>query len=127
MFQTASVVGAVRRTIESTYTDLMTVSVMADIKDDVFDDKCEQIIVENEPCRISYKTDSTASRASSGDGAANIEQTVELFCRPELDIPAGCKISVVRSGVSCNYCRSGEPSRYDTHQEVSLALFKRWA
>ena len=127
MLQTDSLVSAVRKTIESAYTDTMTVFVMTGGADGLFDDKSEQISIENEPCRISYKTDLTVSRAAAGDGMADNEQTVTLFCRPELAVPAGCRVSVMRNGVQTDYCRSGEPARYDTHQEIPLALFKRWA
>ena len=78
MLQTDSLVSAVRKTIESAYTDTMTVFVMAGGADGLFDDKSEQISIENEPCRVSYKTDLTVSRAAAGDGAADNEQSCSV-------------------------------------------------
>ena len=79
---------------------------------------------ENVPCRISF---GSAAAAAADEAAPEVQQSITLFLAPDIDVPAGCKISVTREGNTVDYCRSGVPSVYKTHQEVKLELFERYA
>ncbi|BCI60635.1 hypothetical protein C12CBH8_12740 [Solibaculum mannosilyticum] len=85
---------------------------------------CETLVYTAIPCRLSFG--STSSTDNSGE-AAKIQQTVKLFIAPEINILAGSKIVVTGREQSTAYCCSGKPARYDTHQEITLDLFERWA
>ncbi len=79
---------------------------------------------KNVPCRISF---GSAAAAAADEAAPEIQQTITLFLAPDIDVPAGCKISVTREGDTVDYCRSGVPSVYKTHQEIKLELFEDYA
>ena len=84
----------------------------------------ETALHENVLCRISF---GSAAAAAADEVAPEVQQTITLFLAPEVDVPAGCKISVTREGNTVDYCRSGVPSVYKTHQEIKLELFERYA
>lgn len=84
----------------------------------------ETALHENVLCRISF---GSAAAEAADEAAPEVQQTITLFLAPEVDVPAGCKISVCREGQVTDYCRSGEPSVYKTHQEIKLELFERYA
>lgn len=79
------------------------------------------VIIQDEPCRISYKT-LVAPTDNGTDTAAERVQDVTLFIRPDLSIPAGSKIAVTRNGITVHYSNSGQPKIYDSHQEISLMI-----
>lgn len=80
-------------------------------------------VFTGQPCRLSFGT--VAAAEQTGTGAA-LQQTVKLFVAPEVEIKPGSKITVTQSGVTKDYCRSGEPAVYATHQEIALELWKGW-
>lgn len=84
----------------------------------------EVAVIENQPCRLSFKT--TPSTSDNG-AVAETAQTVKLFLAPELQVKEGSKITVTQNGVTTDYKRSGAPATYPTHQEIQLELFKGWA
>ena len=87
----------------------------------------EVIVLENQPCRLSFGTSSPTSR----DNVAEVEQQTKLFISPEVTIKPGSKLIVTRhlkSGdVVMEYSNSGVPAIYQSHQEVNLKLFDRWS
>lgn len=85
---------------------------------------CEVQILEDVPCRLSF---SSAPGISETHEAAGVQQTIKLFLTNGVEIPAGSKIRVTQNGRTADYARSGEPACYCAHQEIELALFKRWA
>lgn len=85
----------------------------------------DTVICKNEPCRISYSY--ASSPAVPESGTAGISRTAKLFIRKDLDIPAGCRISITRGGKTESYGRSGSPAVYSDHQEIELALLKEKA
>lgn len=112
---------AARRAMERMYIDTCTISVNAktvDAKTHVTRQKWTTL-AEDEPCRISF-----ASFPANGksDTADVMTQSVKLFLRPELDVPAGSRIDVKRSGRVVHYKRSGPVALYPTHQEIEVAL-----
>lgn len=80
-------------------------------------------VLKDQPCRLSF---SSSPSAENGD-TARINQTVKLFCSPEIEVKEGSKIVVTQSGVTTAYKRSGTPAVYDTHQEILLELFEEYA
>ena len=55
------------------------------------------------------------------------KQTIKLYIYPDINIKNGSKIIVTQNGKKQEYKNSGEPARYETHQEIMLELFKGWA
>ena len=84
----------------------------------------ETTVIENQPCRISFKTVTSAK-----EGAMNqsITQVIKLFLAPEIMVKTGSKITVTQNGITTEYKSSGKPAMYATHQEIILELFDRWS
>ena len=117
---------AARQAIESTYDGVATIIEHHKIKDEqskltYFKDK---VILENQPCKLSFKNLSTAKQ---GESAATITQTIELFISPDITIKPNSKIIVTQAGVTTDYTYSGVPAVYDTHQQIILELFTEWS
>lgn len=81
----------------------------------------ETPVLENEPCRISYKSEQSTSNK---DGVAIAYQSITLFIRPDLIIKPGSVIEVTQHGRTYKYKGSGIPAVYCNHQEVPLELYK---
>ena len=78
-------------------------------------------VLENQPCRVSFESLNTVGQTSTG---AISKQSVKLFISPDIKISPGSKI-VIGSNA---YKASGVPAVYtDTHQEIMLDMFDRWA
>lgn len=84
----------------------------------------ETAIIEDEPCRLSFKNSSPVS--ISTDVAEN-KQIIKLFLSPNVVVPMGSKITVTQNGVTNTYRRSGEPCIFSYHQEILLENFEKWA
>jgi hypothetical protein len=80
-------------------------------------------VLIDQPCRLSF---SSSPSTSDGD-AAEIKQTVKLFFAPEITVKEGSKITVTQNGITTAYKQSGTSAVYDTHKEILLELFERWA
>ena len=74
---------------------------------------------KDEPCRLSYSSDTTTNANS---GVATVAQIVTLFIRPNIVIPAGCVIEVTQHDRTSKFKLSGKPSVYTNHQEVVVTL-----
>ena len=76
-----------------------------------------------------YHYDGTATDAAAAQtvSAAQVSQTVKLFIAPDIQIKAGSKITVTQAGVTAMYTHSGKATVYDTHQEILLDLFEKFA
>ena len=94
------------------------------MEDIYFTEKCDVIemqSVRNERTKVSYGSLNTVGQ--TGTGATN-RQTVKLFISPNVMIKPGSKVVVGRNA----YKASGVPAVYtDTHQEIMLDMFDRWA
>lgn len=114
-----------RKAIERLYTDSCNVIEYQEIEDPDthITDMQEVVVYENVPCKLSHKT-----IQSSGEGvASSLILSSKLILSPDLKIKAGSKIDVTREGVTTCYKNSGEPARYNNHQEIILELFDGWA
>ncbi|WP_069955792.1 hypothetical protein [Clostridioides difficile] len=76
----------------------------------------EVIVLENQPCKLSYKNIVSATEGK----LAKLEQTIKLFISPDIEIKAGSKLIINDK----EYVRSGESAIYPNHQEIILELFK---
>lgn len=75
-----------------------------------------EIVIENEPCRVSK----SSQPISESDGLPSATQNVKLFIRPDIEIKAGSKITVTQHGETREYGLSGIPAKYCCHQEINL-------
>lgn len=113
----------VRRNIEQGYTHSCTISIKEEhMKPNRSTGFRNKIVVENQPCRLSF----SSSKTSQSDGNISVaEQTIKLFIAPELIIPAGSNITIIHDGIETEYTKSGQPAIYPTHQEILLEIKER--
>lgn len=106
-----------RKAIESLYADTCRIITEKDIVDpDTGIVKTVRVTSSEYPCRISYKS----LPAASGEGIPVMMQSVTLFLNPEVDVPAGADVDVVRQGRHLHFKSAGVSAVYDNHQEISL-------
>lgn len=84
----------------------------------------EVILLVDQPCHLSVESSSADVQTAS---AAQVSQSTKLFTAPDLAIKAGSKITVTQAGVTAMYTHSGKAAVYDTHQEIVLDLFEKFA
>ncbi len=118
---------AARKRVENLYTGFCSVYVLDTVRDpDTKQSKqSERLLFENQPCRISYESNSTTLKTN--DTVYEKPQSLKLFIAPELNIKAGSKIIVNQNGRTETYKSSGIPRMYITHQEIALEVFERWS
>ncbi len=119
-------VSSLRKAVESQYIGLCTVAEYGPVKNPTtkITKNVESNVINNEPCRLSYKNISQAN--STGTGSVLV-QVIKLFIAPELKIKPGSKITITQNGETTEYKNSGKPAIYSSHQEVILELFDGWA
>lgn len=83
----------------------------------------DEIIIENQPCRISQQS---ITKADNNGAVSEAEKTINLYIAPEVEILAGSKILVTYNDVTTEYRRTGIPSMYDTYQKIQLEYVGRW-
>lgn len=111
----------VRSAIESLYKGVCTVFQYEEVTDPVTKrtNVVEVISYENQPCRISFQTKTSAKES---DTVSISKQTIKLFISPECDIKSGAKIEVTQNNVTKRYKASGESAMYSNHQEIILEI-----
>lgn len=114
-----------RQAIESLYEGICTIVTTIDVTDPITNITAPQDIalVENEPCRLSYKN---VYGMVNSDTADTVRQINKLFIKPELDIPSGSIIEVTQHGKTSIYSNSGYPEVHSSHQEIVLNLNDRY-
>lgn len=115
-----------RKALESLWKGTCTVWIREEIQNPVNKrtEFGEAAVYEDQPCKLSIETITTTNE---NNNAASVTQKVKLFIAPEVNIPAGSKITVTQNGKTADYEKSGEPGIYTNHQEISLDLFKGWS
>lgn len=114
-----------RAALEQTYDGRCTVRVQKKVpKENKSTGFEEEILLENQPCRIIFKSVQAAGEA---EPAAGVSQDIRMLIAPEAEIPAGSRITVTQNGMTRDYSQSGIPAVYVTHQEIQLKLFERYA
>lgn len=87
-------------------------------------------VLTNQKCRIDFDNETVANNENQ---VAIVSQTITLFIDPTIKIKKGSKLrvtytdKVAQEKVTKDYTRSGEPAIYNSHQEVPLELFKKYA
>lgn len=115
-----------RKAVEYLYDGVLTITEHQKKKRENKSIGFEDVIVhENIPCRLSYKTVTNTSQ--NENGASNLVQTIKVFLAPEIQVKPGSKLTITQNGVTNDYCSTGQPAFYVTHQEIHLELFKEWA
>ena len=113
-----------RKAIELLYEGTCTITIYEPyMKQNKATGHREIILLEDEPCRLSFGGAPAAEKTETGTSK---QQVIKLFLTPEIDVMPGSKITVTQNGVMQDYCRSGQPAVYSTHQEVELDLWKGW-
>ena len=116
---------AARLAVESTYSGVCTVTEHrseTDEKSSITRSR-ETVTLEGQPCRVSFERINSAAQSET---AAAVTLGAKLFISPDVSIKSGSKIIVEQCGRKAEYCASGEPAVYPTHQEIMLELFKEW-
>lgn len=115
-----------KKAIEKMYTGLCTIIEYQSVKDPNTKrtKQAEVIVLEKQPCYLSYKTISSASEM---DNAPTITQVTKLFIEPKVEIKPGSKLTITQNNRTTDYSSSGFPAVYPTHQEIILKLFEGWA
>ena len=114
-----------RKAVESLYDGICTISEYQKIKkENMSTGFAEVVVVENQPCRMSYKTVNSANQT---DTASAITQAIVVYLSPDILVKPGSKLTITQNGVTTAYKNSGEPAVYSTHQEIPLELFKGWS
>ena len=115
----------VRKAIESRYESTCSVFVY----NDKFDEDTKQtkrvreLLIENQPCRLSYQTQAFASLVSSqSEGVPSSYQSTKVFLAPELDIPENSEIEVLWHDRLLKFKRSSVPVIHTNHQEVMVEV-----
>lgn len=114
-----------RKAFESLYDGRCTITEWAKIqKENKSSGFAEVVVLENQPCRMSYKSINPTSQT---DTAGVITQGITVYLSPDISVKPGSKLTITQNGVTVEYKSSGQPAIYSTHQEVALELFKGWS
>ena len=82
----------------------------------------EKITVEDQPCLLS---NTSTAPTTSTEGVPSVVKTTKIFVAPDISIREGSKLVVTQDGITNTYERSGIPSVYPTHQEVSVNVIEK--
>ena len=121
-------VNAHKKALERMWKDRCTIwqRVEATDPDTNLTDFREEAVLKDQPCKLSFEK---LPAAGTGHAAA-VGQGVTLFLSSEVEVPAGCKITVRRAGPPERefvFAQSGAAAVFTHHQDIPLALWQRWA
>lgn len=115
-----------RKGIESLYNGKCTITEQQKVKKANHSTGfVETVVLENQPCRLSFSTINTTT--STDLGASSVTQITKLFIAPDIQVKPGSKLTIEQNGVVTEYKNSGQPAYYGTHQEIILELFEGWS
>lgn len=124
MLQADNLVGIQKKFADIMYTDVCNVYNQQKIKVNNKTKFENVLVIENEPCRLSYDNPKIAVQTES---STNLSNNVKLFISPDIEVVEGSRIEVVREGKPYQFKCSGMPSMYPTHQEIKLELSEVYA
>lgn len=124
MLQTDKLVNIQQKYADVMYTDTCNVYNQQKIKVNNKTKFESVLVVENEPCRLSYDIPKIAVQTES---SATLSNNAKLFISPNVEVVEGSRIEVVREGKTYQFKCSGMPSMYPTHQEIKLELSEVYA
>lgn len=84
----------------------------------------EKLVLADIPCRISFNI---ANQVAEGAKYSTPIQSIKLFIPNDINIKDGSKLEITRQGEKTVYKNSGVISRYSTHGELGLELFRGWS
>ena len=84
----------------------------------------EKLVLADIPCRISFKT---LNQVAESTKSSTPVQSIKLFIPNGINIKDGSKLVITRQGEATAYKNSGVLSKYATHSELGLELFKEWS
>ena len=100
----------IRKAKESMYIGVLSVVEYRKVKNEDKTTGFEEVIVlENEPCKLSFKNVTSTSDTQSFSVLA---QSISLILSPDVIIRAGSKIIVNQNGITQEYKNSGEAAVY---------------
>lgn len=115
----------VRKAIESRYESTCSVFVYKD----KFDEDTKQtkrvreLLIKNQPCRLSYQTQAFASLVSTqAEGVPSAYQSTKVFMSPDIDVPENSELEVNWKGRVLKFKRSSVPVIHTNHQEVMVEV-----
>ena len=79
----------------------------------------DAVIAENIPCRVSIGSNPIAVQ---NEDRATTNQTITLFCAPDVPLKKGSQIEVTQYGITSRYKCAGVPAVYDVFQSVEMEL-----
>ena len=105
--------------IEILYDHTCTIKEYKSVKDPItkITSKRDAVIIENQPCRLSYKN---VTSSNQNEANADINQIIKLFISPDIEIKEGSKIFISHEGRTTEFKHSGRPAIYNSHQEIIL-------
>lgn len=113
-----------RATLEKLYRGSLTIYEWNPVTDPVthITSEVETITIENQPCLLS---NASTAPATSSEGVPSVIKTTKIFVAPDIPIREGSKLVVTQDGVTNTYERSGIPSMYPTHQEITVNVMEK--
>ena len=84
----------------------------------------EKLILADIPCRISFNS---VNQVVESAKSSTPVQSIKLFVPNDINIKDGSKFVITRQGETTAYKNSGVVSKYATHSELGLELFKGWS
>jgi len=84
----------------------------------------EMRVLADIPCKISFNG---ANQVAEGTKYSTPVQSIKLFIPNGINIKDGSKLVITRQGEATAYKNSGALSKYATHSELGLELFKGWS
>lgn len=114
-----------RKALESLYDGKCTITEYQKIQKENKSTAFKEVVVlENQPCRLSYQNITQTTQTESG---STLSQSVKVFIAPEIVVKPGSKLTITQNQVTTEFQNSGQPAHYFTHQEIVLELFKGWS
>lgn len=113
-----------RANIERMYRGTLTIHEWEVVTDPIthISSEVEIITVENQPCMLS---NTSTAPTTSAEGVPSVSKITKIFVAPDIPIKEGSKLVVTQDGVTNTYERSGIPSVYPTHQEVTVNIMEK--
>lgn len=112
-----------RAALETTYDGTMAVT---GIRKTVVDGETvvtpDAVLYANQACALSF---SDTPDSSKDENSGQVRYQATIFCAPELDIPAGCRLTITQYGATYRLKYSGESAIYPTHQQLSAVREER--
>ena len=96
---------SVKQALAVLWKDSCTITVRKPVDNAAITRFVEEDTVTGQSCKLSFESLSVVG----DENVASTAQSVKLFLDKNVEIPAGCKITVLRDGKAFVFARSGEP------------------